>query len=96
MGVDGFIGEAASVSIVYRYLQNTPEALSVVTDPFLICRVSSMRPSYVSCVHIGVTASTSLSRRIISSMPPLPAAALSLSAVPVNLRLANHSCKAFA
>ena len=53
---------------------SAPEEASVVTEPFLICRVSSMRPSYVSCVHIGVTTSTSLSKRIISSMPPLPAA----------------------
>lgn len=47
----------------------------MLTEPFLICMVSSTSPSYVNWVHMGVTASTSLSSNMISSIAPPPASA---------------------
>lgn len=68
-----FSNQGESSHALVSFIQCLPEVPSIITDPFLIWRVSSISPSYVSCVHIGVTISISLSSNTISSMPPLPA-----------------------
>ena len=70
-----FVGvlPSPSSSELAAYSSSSPDFNLIVTTPFFIPKISSVKPSYVSCVQKGVIVSTSLSSKTIASTKLSPA-----------------------
>ena len=67
-------GRFASASLAFLSLVSSSSnaRLGIATAPFSMPKISSINPSYVSCVHSGVTMSTSRSIKTIISIRESP------------------------